>query len=459
MFAKLFRSSSKDCLQSDDPLTPSQQLREESRRTRSMVTTRGRARELADSPSVNGDSIIIDEGTPVPKRRGRPRKSLPVEDDEVAVTPRPTRSSKKLPVQASDGEVVQASDGEAVQASDGEAVQASVGEAVQASAREDTPKQSPQVIEDISASTEESEIPQVIEAEEEVVKTTTASGDISTLSTTTAAVTMPVAKKHKRFDSAEPEPVPEEKSEIIEIKDDGDESSDDDAPEEVTKNQAAESAKEKEREAARAIEEQEAAAKKKRQEKNANLQRQSEISSKKRKLDVPPGQDEMLPPAQKSKVEVTSAPAIIERGDIEMDEESNTLEGDGTADGRLDSEDIEDINRTFAPPGHLPLPDLLPAEYLEDNDDDTPESGNFHSSLPTRFVKTNKLRHLLEKRPKDKRVGSTTFRVAESRNTHLPPKASNQARSLKESWLQGRAGTKIKANRKPFNQGFIKPKK
>ncbi|KAJ8060881.1 hypothetical protein OCU04_009962 [Sclerotinia nivalis] len=428
MFARLFNSSSKDCLQSDDPLTPSQQLREESRRTRSMVTTRGRARELADTPSVNGDSIIIDEGTPVPKRRGRPRKSLPVEDDEVVVTPRPTRSSNKSSVQASDGE--------------------------------DTPKQSPQVIEEIPASAEESEIPQIIEAEEEVIKTLTADGDVSTSSKTTAAVTTPVAKKHKRFDSAEPEPVPEEESEIIETKDDEDESSDDDAPEEVTKNQAADSAKEKEREAAKAIEEQEAAAKKKRQEKNANLQRQSEISSKKRKLDVASGQDEMLPPAQKSKVEVTSAPVTIERGDIEMDEESNTLEGDGTADGRLDSEDIEDINRTFAPPGHLPLPDLLPAEYLEDNDDDdTPESGHLHSSLPARFVKTNKLRHLLEKRPKDKRVGSTTFRVAESRNSHLPPKASNQARSLKESWLQGRAGTKIKPNRKPFNQGFFKPKK
>ncbi|KAF7863060.1 hypothetical protein EAF04_007143 [Stromatinia cepivora] len=432
MFARLFRSSSKDCLQSDDPLTPSQQLREESRRTRSMVTTRGRARELADTPSVNGDSIIIDEGTPVPKRRGRPRKSLPLEDDEVVVTPRPTRSSNKSSVQASDGE----------------------------DTPKQSPKQSPQVIEEIPTSAEESEIPQIIEAEEEVIKTLTANGDVSTSSKTTTAVTTPVAKKHKRFDSAEPEPVPEEKSEIIEIEDHEDESSDDDAPEEVTKNQAAESAKEKEREAAKAIEEQEAAAKKKRQEKNANLQRQSEISSKKRKLDVASAQDEMLPPAQKSKVEATSAPVTTERGDIEMDEESNTLEGDGTADGRLDSEDdIEDINRTFAPPGHLPLLDLLPAEYLEDDNDDTPEAGHLHSSLPTRFTKTNKLRHLLEKRSKDRRVGSTTFRVAESRNSQLPPKASNQARSLKESWLQGRAGTKIKPNRKPFNQGFIKPKK
>lgn len=165
----------------------------------------------------------------------------------------------------------------------------------------------------------------------------------------------------------------------------------------------------------------------------------------------------MLPPAQKSKVEITPT---TENRDIDMDEESNTLEGEGTADGRLDSEDdIEEINRTFAIPGQAPLPDLLPAEFLEDDDVDSPEPGRLHSSLPTRSVKPDKLRRLLEKKPKDKRVGSTTFRVAEDRNSRLPPKASNQARSLKESWLQGRAGSKIKPNRKPFSQGFIKNKK
>ncbi|KAF7874612.1 uncharacterized protein EAF02_008589 [Botrytis sinoallii] len=429
MFARIFKTSSKEDLQADDPLTPSQQLRDESRRTRSMVTTRGRARELADSPSVNGDgdSIIIDEGTPVPKRRGRPRKSLPLEDDEVAATPRPTRNSKKVSAQASEEEA--------------------------------TPIQSPQVIEEIPNSAEESEDAQIIEADEEVVKTSKANGDVSTLSKITTTVTTPVAKKHKRFDSAEPEPEPvkEEKSERIEAEEEEDESSDDDAPEEVTTNEAAKSAKEKEREATKAIEEQEAVSKKKRQEKAANLKRQAEISSKKRKLDVASAQDEMLPPAQKSKIEVTST---TEKADVDMDEESNTLEGEGTADGRLDSEDdIEEINRTFAIPGQVPLPDLLPAEFLEDDDVDSPEPGRLHSSLPTRSVKPDKLRRLLEKKPKDKRVGSTTFRVAETRNPLLPPKASNQARSLKESWLQGRAGTKIKPNRKPFSQGFIKTKK
>ncbi|KAF7942918.1 uncharacterized protein EAE97_006372 [Botrytis byssoidea] len=429
MFARIFKASSTEDLQADDPLTPSQQLRDESRRTRSMVTTRGRARELADSPSVNGDgdSIIIDEGTPVPKRRGRPRKSLPLEDDEVAASPRPTRNSKKLSAQASEEET--------------------------------TPIQSPQVIEEIPNSAEESEDAQIIEADEEVIKTSKANGDVSTLSKITTTVTTPVAKKHKRFDSAEPEPEPvvETKSEKVEIEDEEDESSDDDAPEEVTTNEAAKSAKEKEREATKAIEEQEAASKKKRQEKAATLKRQAEVSSKKRKLDLASAQDEMLPPAQKSKIEVTSA---TEKSDVDVDEESNTLEGEGTADGRLDSEDdIEEINRTFAIPGQVPLPDLLPAEFLEDDDVDSPEPGRLHSSLPTRSVKPDKLRRLLEKKPKDKRVGSTTFRVAESRNPLLPPKASNQARSLKESWLQGRAGTKIKPNRKPFSQGFIKTKK
>lgn len=227
MFARIFKTSSKEDLQADDPLTPSQQLRDESRRTRSMVTTRGRARELADSPSVNGDgdSMIMDEGTPVPKRRGRPRKSLPLEDDEVAASPRPTRNSKKLSAQASEEEA--------------------------------TPIQSPQVIEEIPNSAEESEDAQIIEADEEVVKTSKANGDVSTLSKITTTVTTPVAKKHKRFDSAEPEPEPvkEEKSERIEAEEEEDESSDDDAPEEVTTNEAAKSAKEKEREATKAIEE------------------------------------------------------------------------------------------------------------------------------------------------------------------------------------------------------------
>lgn len=226
MFARIFKTSSKDELQPDDPLTPSQQLREESRRTRSMVTTRGRARELADSPSVNGDgdSMITDEGTPVPKRRGRPRKSLPLDDDEVAATPRPTRNSKKLSAQASEEEA--------------------------------TPIQSPQVIEEIPNSAEESEDAQIIEADEEVIKTSKANGDVSTLSKITTTVTTPVAKKHKRFDSAEPEsePVTEEKSERVEVQEE-EESSDDDAPEEVTTNEAAKSAKEKEKEATKAIEE------------------------------------------------------------------------------------------------------------------------------------------------------------------------------------------------------------
>ncbi|QSZ31393.1 hypothetical protein DSL72_000958 [Monilinia vaccinii-corymbosi] len=442
-----------------------------------MVTTRGRARELADSPSVNGDSTVIDEGTPVPKKRERPPISRPLEDDEVVDTPRSTRSSRsssRIPLQARDGEVTPKQQSpqvvEEVPAPAKQSEEAQTVEGISASAEQSGEAQTveeitvsaeqpegAQMVEEIPSS-EQSEESRTIEADEEIVKTTAVNGDVTTSSITTTTFTTPVAKKHKRFDSAEPEPVPEEKPEVIELENNEDESSDDDddAPEEVATNQAAKSAKEKEREAAKAIEEQEAASKKKRQEKNALLKRQSDASSKKRKLDVTFGPEEMLPPAQKPKVEESPVSATSQRGDIEMDEESNTLEGDETADGRLDSEDdVEEISRTFAPPGHLPLPALLPAEYLEDNDD---EPAHILSELPTRVAKASKLRRLFEKRPKDKRVGSTTFRVTESRNSHLAPKASNQARALKESWLQGRAGSKIKSNRKPFNQGFIKPK-
>lgn len=243
-----------------------------------MVTTRGRARELADTPSVNGDSIVIDEGTPVPKRRGRPRKSLPLEDDEIVETPRPTRSSSKLLVQASDEEgtpkqqspqvvdEIPASDEEVEEANESEKAQTTETEKVQSTELEAQTTESEkaqtveseeaQTVESEKVQTVESEKAQTIEADEEVVKTTAVNGDITTSSTTTTTiVTTPVAKKHKRFDSAEPEPLPEDKPEVIDVEDREDESSDDDAPEEVTTNQAAESAKEKEREAAKAIEE------------------------------------------------------------------------------------------------------------------------------------------------------------------------------------------------------------
>jgi hypothetical protein len=173
----------------------------------------------------------------------------------------------------------------------------------------------------------------------------------------------------------------------------------------------------------------------------------------------------MLPPAQKTKVdsspseegpEVETEPA----DDIEI--ESNTLDGDGTADSRLNDEsenDIEEIRRTFAPPlSRRPLPDLLPEELLEDDEEDTSEQGALVNGekKQKQTQKRNILSALGEKKIKDKRFGNTTFRVVEKRSEYLAPKVSVNAKGLKDAWLQGRGkGGVVGANRRVFNKGFL----
>jgi U3 small nucleolar RNA-associated protein 16 len=102
------------------------------------------------------------------------------------------------------------------------------------------------------------------------------------------------------------------------------------------------------------------------------------------------------------------------------------------------------------------LPDLLPAEYLQDEES---ENGALIDSEPAeKKPKKMKFTDLVEKKPKDRRKGSTIYRVSEVRSTKLAPKASPTARSLKESWLQGRPGKVLGTNRKPFSGGFFKKK-
>jgi U3 small nucleolar RNA-associated protein 16 len=100
------------------------------------------------------------------------------------------------------------------------------------------------------------------------------------------------------------------------------------------------------------------------------------------------------------------------------------------------------------------LPEILPEEYLEDSDS---MALVLQESLPNNKVmpKKTKFRDLLEKQQKDKRIGSTTYRITKVRNNHLPPKSASQARSIKESWLQGRSGKAINPDRKLISKGFF----
>lgn len=95
------------------------------------------------------------------------------------------------------------------------------------------------------------------------------------------------------------------------------------------------------------------------------------------------------------------------------------------------------------------LPDLLPEEFL---DDTLVEEAEIESEeeAPRRAKKT-KFVYPEEKKPKDKKLGSTTYRVAQTNKEGLAPKASHGAQSTKAALLGGRKGQV----RKPVPTGFF----
>lgn len=102
------------------------------------------------------------------------------------------------------------------------------------------------------------------------------------------------------------------------------------------------------------------------------------------------------------------------------------------------------------------LPDLLPAEFLEDDDDQ-----DLAVVRPAQAKEKSKKTKLadLEKKPKDRRKGSVTYRIAEvTKASALAPKSTYIARSMKEKYLEGRAGKGKSINRKPLSSSFFKSK-
>lgn len=101
------------------------------------------------------------------------------------------------------------------------------------------------------------------------------------------------------------------------------------------------------------------------------------------------------------------------------------------------------------------LPALLPDEYLND----TPSSTiSFPKpSLPLVKAKKIKFANFVPDRPapKDVRIGGTTYQVAKKPNLNLAPKSLNKARLTKESWMQGRTGSKLGNGRRPVGKGFF----
>ena len=92
------------------------------------------------------------------------------------------------------------------------------------------------------------------------------------------------------------------------------------------------------------------------------------------------------------------------------------------------------------------LPEFLPAEFL--NDDDDSETSPTESTLQPMIPRKTKQISLEEKKPKDRRKGSTIYRVSEATDMRLAPKASRRARSEKAQKMHG-------GNRKPFSKSFF----
>ncbi|KAI4253490.1 MAG: hypothetical protein LQ352_003658 [Teloschistes flavicans] len=242
---------------------------------------------------------------------------------------------------------------------------------------------------------------------------------------------------HKRFDDEEAQsipPVPHTKSSFSqvsnpsEIDDDAQEaSSGNEAPEVVTQATGLEQARFTAAEAARAIEAQRATGKQKRQERDKLLKTQAKA------------------PKQQPK-------------DVDLlDVEAKTLADDDTPDqippSPLASSDQIDWS------DKRPLPDLLPEDIL------AAEPPTRLSTPPSRDdlvkVSVNKKRRFLEtstKPAKDIKKGGVRIRVLDDTKSLLPPKVAKSSRLIRESWLNGRKGSKGKMvmERRKVGAGFIR---
>lgn len=100
------------------------------------------------------------------------------------------------------------------------------------------------------------------------------------------------------------------------------------------------------------------------------------------------------------------------------------------------------------------IPNILPAEYLEDDN-----VSKALTTIATPIKKKSKKTKFIDssdKHPKDRRIGTTTYRVTKTSSMEMAPKSAFHPRKTKEAWLQGRLGRSEETTRKPFLKGFLK---
>jgi U3 small nucleolar RNA-associated protein 16 len=175
---------------------------------------------------------------------------------------------------------------------------------------------------------------------------------------------------------------------------------------------------------------------KKRKDRDEALKKQAK-SSKKRKLEA----------------DITGATKLVKRSHKE-DGKVKATEPDANENYVLEESGFQkDTPKTLSLSSKRALPNVLPAEYLEETE---PQDLLPFDQFPIKKAKKTKFHLSAEKEPRDRRIGSTTYRVTKMSSTNLAPKSSSHARNTKESWLQGRSGKNLGTNRTPFAKGFFK---
>ena len=239
---------------------------------------------------------------------------------------------------------------------------------------------------------------------------------------------------HKRFDGKEIDTVlasqvePLQSKELAVLDNDvNDITSEDEAPETVTKVIGFEKACLNLAGAAKAADTQRTGAKQKRRERDRLLKQQAEILRKK----------------------VAEAPLKVS-SEVGVTSNEKKCENASTA-----STEILDETRST---GKNLLPDLLPDDILAAEPILPPSISSLEPINPKLMMKKRRFVEAETKPPKDIKHGKVKIRVLEQTRTVLPPKASQSSRIIRESWLSGRAGSRGKAmmERRKLGGGFIR---
>ena len=246
-----------------------------------------------------------------------------------------------------------------------------------------------------------------------------------------SALDEPQNSRHKRFASEEafPEllpshsmnPSPSVIDEQRAAQDDALSSSDEEAPEVVTKASGQQQARSVAAEATKAAEMQRAAEKQRRRDRDSRLKSQAKIS----------------------KVEAAKLKMKEEQADTSSEEDE-----DHSQNAEQDKWTTQDA-----------LPALLPDAILAAEPAPRMPTPPLRRDVMKATVNTrHRFLDQTSKPPKDIQTGKVRIRVLEDRRAILPPKVSKNTQMLRESWLAGRRGRKgdVVMKRRKMGTGFVR---